>query len=141
MTDQVEYASVAAQWMRPAFAAAVPGVGPSEPVEVNEVGGRQSAVPYRCDLLPPHATLAVAGVLKSGAEKYGPTNWHNIPVADHLNHLLVHVFAYLAGDRQDDHLAHAACRALMALELGLPTAELADGDLSESDPFLPTGSE
>lgn len=95
------------------------GVGPDTDIEVNEIGAKQSRVPYRMDLMPPQATLAVANVLHSGAEKYGANNWHGIPVDDHLNHALVHMYAYLAGDKQDDHLEHAACRALMALEIKL----------------------
>jgi hypothetical protein len=71
------------------------------------------------DLMPPRATLAVAGVLAEGAPKYGEWNWLGIPTADHLNHALVHVYAHLAGDAQDDHLGHAACRLLMALEIAL----------------------
>lgn len=92
------------------------GVGPDAPTVVNDAGAKQSKTLYRCDLLPPQATLAVAKVLQEGSVKYGDNNWHGIPVADHLNHAMVHVFASLAGDTQDDHLEHAACRILMALE-------------------------
>lgn len=98
------------------FAPVVMGVGKDAPVVVNAHGGKQSHSPYRCDLLPPLATLAVAGVLRHGAAKYGANNWHAIEVPEHLNHAITHVFAYLAGDGSDDHLEHAACRLLMALE-------------------------
>jgi hypothetical protein len=91
----------------------------------NAAGAKQSATLYRCDLLPPHAILAVAWVLDNGARKYGPNNWHGIPVADHLNHALTHVFAWLAGDTQDSHLEHAACRVLMALD------QIASGRMSQ----------
>lgn len=99
--------------------AVVDGVGADAPTIMNEKGGKQSRTMYRVDLLPPQATLAVAAVLKHGADKYGEHNWHGIPVADHLNHALIHAFAYLAGDTQDDHLEHFACRALMGLEMHL----------------------
>lgn len=46
----------------------------------------------------------------------GYSNWHSIPLGDHVNHALTHLFAHLAGDVQDDHLEHASCRLLMALE-------------------------
>lgn len=95
----------------------VAGLGPDAPLAVNEHGGRQSHLPYRLDLLPAQATLAVGKVLKHGADKYGENNWHAISTREHLAHLLAHVFAYLAGDASDDHLEHAACRALMALEI------------------------
>jgi hypothetical protein len=94
----------------------IAGVGPDEPVTANELGGQQSLSAYRSDLLPPRALLAVARVLKQGADKYGDNNWRLICRADHLNHALTHVLAELAGDAQDEHLVHAACRLLFALE-------------------------
>lgn len=102
----------------------VHGVGPDAPTSVNEQGGRQSEAFYRCDLLPAAATLHIAGILKGGAEKYGENNWRKISVKENLNHALTHIFALLAGDPQDDHLGHAACRMLMALETGLVPAEV-----------------
>lgn len=95
---------------------AVPGVGPDAPTTTNADGGKQSATLYRADLLPPTAVLSVAKILKHGADKYGAENWRLIPRRDNLNHALIHVYAYLAGDRSDDHLEHAACRLLFALE-------------------------
>lgn len=97
----------------------VEGVGKDAPVMVNDVGGKQSHCPYRCDLLPTMAILAVSKVLKEGADKYGDDNWRKIPVREHVNHALTHVFAWLAGDKSDDHLEHAACRMLFALDLKL----------------------
>lgn len=97
--------------------ATIDGVGADAPTVVNEAGAKQSSTLYRMDLLPPAATLAVAAVLKHGADKYGADNWRGIPVEDHLNHALIHAYAFLAGDEQDDHLEHFACRALMALEI------------------------
>jgi Domain of unknown function (DUF5664) len=58
----------------------------------------------------------LAQVLKDGADKYGPDNWRKIGRADHLNHCLAHIFAHLAGDSGDEHLTHAACRLLFAME-------------------------
>jgi hypothetical protein len=86
-------------------------------VSTNALGGKQSALPYRTDLLPPRALLAVAKVLKSGAEKYGETNWHAISTAEHLNHMLTHELLHRTGDNGETHLANMACRALMALEI------------------------
>lgn len=97
----------------------VDGVGKDAPVVVNAAGGKQSSVRQRLDLMPPLALLAVGEVLSEGAAKYGDNNWHSIPVNDHLNHALIHAYAFLAGDRQDDHLEHFACRAMMALEIAL----------------------
>lgn len=97
--------------------APLPGLSPDTPTAVNAAGGKQSAVPYRADLIPARAILQVSAVLHTGALKYGDDNWHVIPTRDHLNHALTHVFAHLAGDAQDDHLGHAATRLLMALEI------------------------
>jgi hypothetical protein len=98
-----------------------PVVLPKDPpaevgIETLENGARQSVLTERCDLLPPLATLAVARVMAYGAGKYGDRNWHGIPLESHLNHLLRHLLHHLAGDATEDHLEHAACRAMMALE-------------------------
>ena len=95
----------------------IEGVGPDSPRIANAQGGMQSDSPYSFTAGFPHqAILAVAKVVKNGLTHYAPDNWRQVPRADHLNHALVHLFAYEAGDRQDDHLEHAACRLLMALE-------------------------
>lgn len=95
---------------------AAPVVMPTE-VVTNAAGAKQCATAYRVDLLPPLATLAVGAVLQEGAEKYGEENWRGIPVKENINHALIHLFAYLGGDKQEPHLDHAACRILFALEL------------------------
>lgn len=97
----------------------VKGVSPDAPIITNDKGAKQSASPYRCDLLPAQATLRVAEVLAYGAAKYGDNNWRGIPLSDHINHVLTHLFAFLAGDVSDDHLGHAGCRMMMALEMHL----------------------
>lgn len=102
----------------------IQGVGKNEPTVVNEKGGKQSKVHYRFDLVDPLAMFEMCRVLREGAEKYGEWNWRNIPVHDHLNHLLIHVYAYLAGDTQDDHLSHALCRAMFALAVDLAEREI-----------------
>lgn len=94
----------------------IPGVGPDAPIVINEHGASQSASPYRCDLLPPLAILKIAEVLKHGAEKYAPNQWRKISSADHLNHVLVHLLAHMAGDTSDDHTGHALCRMAMFYE-------------------------
>lgn len=93
---------------------AIEGVGPDVPVETNELGGGQSSVPYRFDLVDGHAMFAMTGVLYEGAKKYGANNWRAIPIEDHLNHLIMHAYAWLAGDESDDHLSHIMCRAMFA---------------------------
>jgi hypothetical protein len=94
----------------------IEGVGPDAPLVENAAGGKQSASPYRCDLLPAKAVLEVAKVFAYGATRYAPNNWRKIGRQDHINKSLTHLLSYLAGDRSDDHLGHAACRVLMAIE-------------------------
>src|SRR5688572_21351918 len=90
------------------------GISPDSPITENERGGKQSVVEGRFDLIPPVAAFELAKVMEHGAQKYAPRNWMKIPVDSHLNHLLMHVFAYMAGDRQEEHLTHALARAAMA---------------------------
>lgn len=58
--------------------------------------------------------IAIAKVLKCGADRYEPNNWRLIPQEDHINHALIHIIAHLMGDTQDDHMDHALCRLMMA---------------------------
>lgn len=101
------------------FAAGVfiPGLGKSVPVVVNELGGMQSLLNYRFDLIDPLPLFRLASIVSEGAEKYGEWNWRRISLRDNLNHALAHIFAHLAGDCQDDHLGHAFCRLYFALSL------------------------
>lgn len=103
--------------------AIVRGVSKDEPITINEKGGGQSRSLYRMDLLDPKALLETAKVLKEGADKYGAENWRLIDVDDHLNHALIHIYAYLAGDKSDEHLSHVVCRALFALGVTLQTEQ------------------
>lgn len=92
---------------------------PDAPTVTNEKGGSQSDIPVRFDLIDAKALFEMAKVLDHGAKKYGANNWRHIDVESHLNHLLMHTFAYLAGDDTDDHLSHILCRATFALGVKL----------------------
>lgn len=94
-------------------------VSPDAETTINSSGGKQSHVPVRFDLIDAKALFAMAAVLHEGAEKYGANNWRLIPVEDHLNHMIMHAYAYLAGDKTDDHLSHALCRATFACGVSL----------------------
>jgi hypothetical protein len=89
-------------------------VSPDAETTINENGGKQSKVPVRFDLIDAKAMFAMAKVLHEGAEKYGEDNWRLISIEDHLNHMIMHAYAYLSGDRTDDHLSHLLCRATFA---------------------------
>lgn len=97
----------------------VAGVGPDAPTETNERGASQSQVEYHFDSIDARALLELARVHAQGDTKYGRDNWRGIAERDHINHALIHLYAYLAGDTQDDHLAHALCRTEMALAIRL----------------------
>lgn len=81
-----------------------------------EKDGKQSKSLARLDLLPPKAIFRIGSVLKAGAERYGEWNWLDISTSDHINHALIHLLAHLANDDKEDHLTHAACRIIFALE-------------------------
>ena len=102
----------------------IKGAGKDVETVVNEHGGKQSKVEYRFDLADPLAMFEMCKVLKEGHDKYGSDeNWRAIPVREHINHAIIHFYAYLAGDKQDEHLSHAMCRALFALAVDIKEKE------------------
>lgn len=58
----------------------------------------------------------IAKVLEEGAERYSRNNWRLIPAAEHFNHALIHLYALIEGDTQDDHYAHFLTRIAMFVE-------------------------
>jgi hypothetical protein len=45
------------------------------------------------------------------------SRWRTLSVAAHLRHAVKHCAMHLIGNRREPHLAHAATRVLMALQL------------------------
>jgi len=82
---------------------------------VNEQGGRQSHVSARLDLIPHDNELLLGECLSFGADKYGEDNWKQIPLQDNLNHAMVHLRKWLAGDRTEPHLVNTLARVNFAL--------------------------
>lgn len=97
--------------------------GADAPTTYNEKGAGKSHVPARFDLVDGKAMFAMAAVLHEGAEKYGADNWRGIDIGDHLNHSIMHAYAYLSGDRSDAHLSHIMCRAMFAQAVEITEAE------------------
>jgi hypothetical protein len=86
-----------------------------EELEKFKGGGIASKEPYRFDLIDPDAMMAVAKVMWETAQTGRPANnWRKLPVGVHLNHLLIHLFKFMRGDRDEDHLARVMCRSFMS---------------------------
>jgi Domain of unknown function (DUF5664) len=84
----------------------------------------------RWDLISPIGLQALARTYAEGAKKFGAANWENgMPVTDLLNHGIAHIYKFLAGDRSEDHLAHAAWNILGAIHSLEKWPQLNDGQL------------
>lgn len=84
----------------------------------------------RYDLISPIGLEAVARTCAEGAAKYSDFNWEaGMPVHDLLNHALRHIYRYLAGDRSEEHLPHAAWGLLAAIHSEALWPELNEGTL------------
>ena len=90
-------------------------------IDTNGAGGKQHKRPYRSQAVMPRALLEVSKVRCKAFEEMGypDDNYKSISIDDHLGRALTHIWAYLIGDKSNDHLSHAACRTLMALDIYL----------------------
>ena len=95
------------------------GLGTDLKISVNDKGGKQHIRPYRAQAIPPKAMLALANVRYIGHEELGyeDDNYKSIDLEEHLGRALTHIYAYLAGDRSNEHLSHALCRLAFAVEM------------------------
>ena len=59
----------------------------------------------------------LARTLAAGRRSHRAGGWRLKPVQKHLRHARKHLDLLASGAGGEDHLAHAACRLLMALEL------------------------
>jgi hypothetical protein len=92
----------------------------------------------RYDLISPIGLEALARTYAEGARKFGAFNWENgMPVTDLLNHAIAHIYKFLNGNRDEDHLAHAAWNLLGAIHSLAKWPELNDQWLRKSDGSIP----
>lgn len=78
---------------------------------VRDTGGKG-----RCDLLPHSALLRVARHMENSLADHGERNWEmGLPMHCFLDSAMRHVFKYMDGQTDEDHLAAAATNLLMAL--------------------------
>ena len=72
------------------------------------------------DLILKHCPLAIETireVIRNGEDNHPLFSWVPLGVAGNMAHFSKHIDLYRDGDKSEDHLSHAACRLLMALEL------------------------
>ena len=105
------YGETYAEWVPPAFSrprtTAKFGTGAVRSSDVEE---------FRYDLISPIGLREVARACAEGAAKYSDFNWERgMPVHDLLNHVIAHIYKFLAGDRSEPHLGHAAWGMLAAI--------------------------
>lgn len=95
------------------------GLDDNQTVGSNEAGGLQHVRPFKSEALFFRALLAVSNLRYDACTNkgYPDDNYLRISKTDHIGRALTHLFAYMAGDTSNDHLTHAACRVLMALEI------------------------
>ena len=71
----------------------------------------------RFDLLPTRSIRRLAGVYERGALKYSARNWEKgMPLSRYMDSALRHLFQYLEGQRDEDHLAQAAFNILAVID-------------------------
>ena len=94
-------------------------------VRSGSVAGTQN--PARFDLISHVGLRRLAETYGEGALKYSANNWRRgIPASNCLNHALAHLNAYMAGDRTEDHLAHAAWTLFAIMEFEVTRPDLID---------------
>lgn len=83
-------------------------------------GARRDMAEGKGDMfsLPPAAIIRVSKHYESGAKKYGRNNYQKgIPISAFMDSALRHIFKYLDGMDDEDHLSAAAFNILGAIQM------------------------
>jgi hypothetical protein len=84
----------------------------------------------RFDLLPSRALKRVAKHFENGANKYSANNWRlGIPLHSFADSAIRHIFSYLEGQNDEDHITAAAWNLLCLIE----TEEMIEKGLLSKD--------
>lgn len=77
--------------------------------------GLAAKVEYRFDLLDPCAIMEMAKVMQEGLDTgHDADGWRKMEVNDIINHAQGHLIKHMMGEKDEDHLAHAMVRTMMA---------------------------
>ena len=87
-------------------------LGWESPMDTNHRGAPHGKVGAAFHLLPPEALRRAAKIMQQNLESHGRDTWRSLDRDDHINHLLAHIFDWMEGKNDEDHLAHALCRAM-----------------------------
>lgn len=93
----------------------------------------------RMDLLPAEALLRLSRWYEAGALKYGENNWQKgMPNSRYVDAALRHIFKYLAGCQDEDHLSAAAWNilAVMFNEHNMPEQQDIPKLIGRKSPFI-----
>jgi hypothetical protein len=85
-------------------------------------GAKTDDIKPAYNLIPLDVLKREAKAWKIGADHYGENNWQKAKgddkfIKERANHLIEHIFLWLSGDRQEDHLANVRCNAGILMEL------------------------
>ena len=72
----------------------------------------------RFDLLSPMAIKRMADVMEKGAAKYAARNYEKgMPLSNFVDSAMRHLFQFLEGHRDEDHIAQAAVNCMMLMQI------------------------
>lgn len=83
--------------------------------------------------IPPFILRRLAMIFEEGRVKYGERNWtKGLPTSSTINHLLEHLFKWMEGERQEDHLAKVLWGIVCLMYTERYHPELNDADWSST---------